>query len=184
MSTAYIKQWLSKETNTSSNDWKRISKKGTGKDVYRQFLNINDDSTIIVYGDRDEKNIGYEDYRIGIYNNNLIPDGFLIILPDSVKKENVTFDMVLPNSDESFWEDQDGISLFFTNSKLTGGGMDQHIGHFIENWLGVKNFSNDFDEVSENNSILISKLSIQQVINKFENKGLKFEGFENLYDWI
>lgn len=184
MSSEYIKEWLSRETKTKPRDWKRISKKGSGINVYRQFLNLNDNRTIIVYGDRDENNIGYEDFRINIYNDDLIPDGFLIILPDSVKKENVTMDLILPNSEDAFWNDQDGISVFFTNSKIINGGMDQHISHFIEYWLGVKGFMEDFEEVSENNNYLVSNLSIQEIISKLEKVGLKFEGFENLYDWI
>lgn len=167
-----MKKFIAEKTNSFENDWFLI-KESTSK-KYKQFENKNDGSTFIVYSSG--RNL-YE------YENCYIPDSFLIVLPDGLSKNNVDTSKVYMNSDPMGFEgDPDGIEVVFENTK-SDVPMDQHVGHFVEDFIGIQNFMKDFEEVCENSHMLVSNMTIAQVIRLLTNHGLKFLGYEKFSDY-
>lgn len=167
-----MKKFIAEKTNTSENDWDLI-KESISK-TYKQFRNKNDGSTFIVNSDIENP---YE------YENEYIPDSFLVVLPADLSKNQVDTSKVYINSDPMGFEGEpDGIEIVFCNTK-SDIAMDQHVGHFVEDFIGIPNFLKDFDEVCENSHMLVSNMTLDQVIQLFTDHGLKFLGYEEYSEY-
>lgn len=167
-----MKKFIAKKTNSFENDWFLI-KESTSK-TYKQFRNKIDGSTFIAYP------CGREFYE---YEDCFIPDSFIIVLPVGLSKNQVDTSKVYINSDPmGFVGDPDGIEVVFSNTK-SNIPMDQHVGHFVEDFIGIPNFMKDFEEVCENSHMLVSNMTIAQVIRLFTNHGLKFLGYEEFSEY-
>ena len=174
MSEAEYTNYISLKTGTRPEDWILV-KESTNKE-FKQFRNKNNNETYIAYIDSINK--------MDTYENEYIPDSFLIVLPAGMSKNNIDLTKIYVNSDPMGFDgnDPDGIEVVFDNQQ-TEIPMDQHVGYFVQEFFGIKNFMKDFEEVCENSHMLVSNFTIEEVIEIFENKGLTFLGFEEYYDF-
>lgn len=109
-----------------------------------------------------------------------IPNEFFIMLPDNIDKNNVDDSLVL-YADDGF---PDGNEIAVSLKRLEDDYLyDQEVASIMECDYNMDNFLEIFDEISSNISILISPLSIRDVINLYEKHGLVFAGYKNQDDF-
>lgn len=172
MSTAKAKDYIAQQTSTSTKDWKRIVKKGSGRFCYRQFENKNTNEIILVECNNDT---GY----YTMYKETEIPKGFYIVLPPKVSKNNLDTSLVLTNSEpDRIFGDPDGLKILFYHNPYEDF-QEINYSDMIESWFGVKDFSKYFYETEPNSYLLIGKLSIKGIEKKLEVRGLTCYGIDD-----
>ena len=174
MSSDEIKDQLVDWYGGNSSDWKRKSKKKKGSFDVRTFENKKLGLTKTIVSNEDE------DY---IYKPEYFPNGDFWIY---VNKENFDIsdiDETKSYYDEKAYQDmeEDGIVTFVLKSPCSNYWYDQHVSFIMEDYFGVKKFTEMFDEVQENCSILVKDIPLNELRNMFEKQGMKFLGYRNSF---
>ena len=179
MSSDEIKEELVDWYGGNEKDWKRLSKKKRGSYDVRIFENkkLGLTKTVVSEGD---------DY----YQQEYFPTGeFWIYVnqkdlhPKDIDETKSYFDpnIVTKPLDFDIYDDSSISTMVILKAPDDDCWYDQHTSYLIEEFFGVKNFTTDFEEPSENDNTLMKDIAVGNIRKMCENAGMKFLGYRNIF---